>query len=41
MCKPWDYPNNTLITLCDYCHRKAHNKYKIKTYYRKFGEYFE
>ena len=38
--KPWDYPNEALITLCDECHKKAHKKYKIKSYYRKYKEHY-
>ena len=26
---PWDYPNNLLVTLCEKCHKKGHNKYKV------------
>lgn len=26
---PWEYPNNLLITLCENCHRRGHNKYKV------------
>ncbi len=26
---PWDYPNHLLITLCDLCHSRGHNKYKV------------
>lgn len=32
--KPWDYPNDALITLCNDCHKKVHKNKKIKTYYR-------
>jgi hypothetical protein len=38
--KPWDYPNEALITLCDECHKKAHEKYKIKSYYRKYKKHY-
>lgn len=38
--KPWDYQNEALITLCDECHKKAHKKYKIKSYYRKYKEHY-
>lgn len=41
MADPWDYPDNALITLCDNCHIKYHNKYKVKTYYRKFYLHYE
>jgi 5-methylcytosine-specific restriction endonuclease McrA len=33
--KPWDYPDEALITLCDNCHKRVHQTTKIKTYYRK------
>ena len=28
---PWDYPSHLLITLCEICHRKGHNKFKVPT----------
>jgi 5-methylcytosine-specific restriction endonuclease McrA len=28
---PWDYPGNLLITLCEPCHNRGHNKYKVPT----------
>ncbi|QEH41807.1 hypothetical protein FW415_13320 [Chitinophaga sp. XS-30] len=28
---PWEYPNHLLITLCECCHSKGHNKYKVPT----------
>lgn len=28
---PWEYPNSLLITLCQSCHNKGHNKYKVPT----------
>lgn len=28
---PWDYPDHLLITLCESCHSKGHNKYKVPT----------
>lgn len=28
---PWDYPGHLLITLCESCHNKGHNKYKVPT----------
>lgn len=31
--KPWEYNDNLLITLCEKCHSKGHNKYKIPTKY--------
>lgn len=33
--KPWEYPNDALITLCDDCHRRVHKNKKIKSYYRR------
>lgn len=27
--KPWDYPDECLITICKCCHDKGHSKYKI------------
>lgn len=35
---PWNYPYDALITLCDECHKKVHNKKKIKTYYRSYSD---
>lgn len=35
---PWNYPDDALITLCDRCHKKVHNKKKIKTYYRNYSD---
>ena len=35
---PWNYPDDALITLCNNCHKKIHNKYKIKVYYRKYSD---
>lgn len=26
---PWDYPNNLLITLCEECHKRGHNRYVV------------
>lgn len=26
---PWEYPNDLLITLCESCHSRGHNKYKV------------
>lgn len=34
--EPWNYPDDALITLCDDCHKKCHDKYGVKTYYRKY-----
>lgn len=28
---PWEYPDRLLITLCESCHNKGHNKYKVPT----------
>lgn len=28
---PWDYPDHLLITLCELCHSRGHNKYKVPT----------
>lgn len=28
---PWEYPDHLLITLCESCHNKGHNKYKVPT----------
>ncbi|WP_110054076.1 HNH endonuclease [Chitinophaga sp. S165] len=28
---PWEYPNHLLITLCESCHNKGHNRYKVPT----------
>ena len=28
---PWDYENRLLITLCEVCHKRGHNKYKVPT----------
>lgn len=28
---PWDYPDNLLITLCESCHKRGHNKFKVPT----------
>lgn len=33
---PWDYPDEAMMCLCESCHKKAHNIYKIKTYYTKY-----
>ena len=38
MVKPWNYPDDALITLCKECHKKVHNKHKIKVYYRKYSD---
>lgn len=34
MAKPWDYPDDALVTLCKNCHAKEHMNHKIKTYRR-------
>lgn len=28
---PWDYKEHLLITLCESCHSRGHNKYKVPT----------
>lgn len=28
---PWDYPNHLMITLCESCHKRGHNKFKVPT----------
>ncbi|MFB9865641.1 HNH endonuclease [Rufibacter immobilis] len=28
---PWDYPGQLLITLCESCHKRGHNKFKVPT----------
>ncbi len=28
---PWDYPEHLLITLCESCHKRGHNKFKVPT----------
>lgn len=28
---PWDYEDNLLITLCESCHSRGHNRYKVPT----------
>ena len=40
MVDPWDYPDDALMTLCDDCHKKCHQKYQIKIYYRKKGLHY-
>lgn len=29
--KPWEYKQKYLITLCNQCHEKGHQQYKVKT----------
>jgi 5-methylcytosine-specific restriction endonuclease McrA len=31
---PWEYPNETLITLCNHCHNIGHKSYKIPIEYK-------
>lgn len=31
--KPWEYDDTNLITLCESCHKKGHELYKIPTFY--------
>ena len=28
---PWDYPDHLLITLCNKCHQRGHNQFKVPT----------
>lgn len=28
---PWEYEDRLLITLCEACHKRGHNKYKVPT----------
>lgn len=28
---PWEYADNLLITLCETCHKRGHNKFKVPT----------
>ena len=37
----WDYPDETLVTLCEKCHEKAHEKYRTRVYHRRFGKHYE
>lgn len=30
---PWDYEDHLLITLCERCHARGHNKYKVPNIY--------
>lgn len=30
---PWEYKDDALITLCDKCHKRWHEKHTVKTYY--------
>lgn len=32
----WNYPDDCFMCLCDNCHKKYHQKYKVKTYYRRY-----
>ena len=34
--KPWNYPNDALITLCNKCHYGVHKNKQIKVYYKKY-----
>ena len=34
--KPWNYPDDALITLCNKCHYKVHKRKPIKVYYKKY-----
>lgn len=31
-CKPWEYENNSLVTLCEDCHKKRHETTRIPLY---------
>lgn len=35
---PWEYPENKVMCLCDSCHKKYHQKYQVKIYYKKYDE---
>ena len=39
--KPWEIPDNVLISLCDNCHTKAHENRTIGTFFRGYdtGKY--
>ena len=39
--EPWDYPDNAMMCLCEDCHKKAHEKYKIRTYYIKYRRWWQ
>ena len=30
---PWDYPDHLMITLCQPCHQRGHNKFKVPIKY--------
>ena len=30
---PWDYDNNLMITLCEQCHSRGHDKFKVPNVY--------
>lgn len=36
MVPPWLYPDDALITLCKYHHKKWHDTHKVKSYYKKY-----
>ena len=38
---PWDYPDDAFVTLCEKCHKKAHEKYGTRVYHRCFWEHYE
>ena len=40
MAEPWDYPDDAFMTLCGGCHKKYHEKYRVKTYYRRRKEHY-
>ena len=31
-CKPWEYENDSLVTLCEHCHKKRHENSRIPLY---------
>lgn len=41
MVAPWDYPDKVLMTLCDDCHKKYHQKYRVPTYARNKWEHYK
>lgn len=38
---PWDYPNESLITLCNWCHSKFHENSTVSIYLQKNGDLIE
>ena len=37
--KPWEYDDNELVTLCEYCHKKEHDDIKSVIYDLKIGDF--